>query len=33
MNRKYHSSLKWKKPVLLVESRNCLGVDEPLDVQ
>ena len=27
MNRKYHFSLKWRKPKPLVERRNCLGVD------
>jgi N-methylhydantoinase A len=31
MNRKYHFSLKWKKPAPLAERRNCLGVDERLD--
>ena len=27
MNRKYHFSLKWRKPKPLVERRNCLGLD------
>ena len=31
MNRKYHFSLKWRKPQPLVERRNCLGLDERLD--
>ncbi len=31
MNRKYHFSLKWRKPKPLVERRNCLGVAERLD--
>ena len=32
INRKNHFSLKWTKPKSLVERRNCLGVDEPLNV-
>jgi N-methylhydantoinase A len=31
MNRKYHFSLKWRKPRPLVERRNCLGLTERLD--
>jgi N-methylhydantoinase A len=31
MNRKYHFSLKWRKPKPLVERRNCLGLAERLD--
>jgi N-methylhydantoinase A len=31
MNRKYHFSLKWRKPKPLVERRNCLGIVERLD--
>jgi N-methylhydantoinase A len=31
MNRKYHFSLKWRKPKPLVERRNCLGVTERVD--
>ncbi len=31
MNRKYHFSLKWRKPKPLVERRNCLGIAERLD--
>jgi N-methylhydantoinase A len=31
MNRKYHFSLKWRKPKPLVERRNCLGLTERLD--
>ena len=31
MNRKYHFSLKWRKPTPLVERRNCLGIAERLD--
>jgi N-methylhydantoinase A len=31
MNRKYHFSLKWRKPKPLVERRNCFGLTERLD--
>jgi len=31
MNRRYHYSFAWTKPVPLVERRNCVGVDERID--
>ena len=31
MNRKYHFSIKWRKPKPLVERRNCLGLAERRD--
>src|SRR5262249_46501321 len=31
LNRRYHYSLRWTKPVPLVERRNCLGVAERLN--
>ncbi len=31
INRKYHFSLRWRKPRPLVERRNCIGLAERLD--
>jgi N-methylhydantoinase A len=33
MNRRYHYSLQWTKPIPYVERRNCLGVRERVDAK